>query len=58
MSSSPRIVHVDVIKGCAILSVIVFHIYSDCFPLYLDQLLGRGWNVAVFFVIAGFYKRR
>lgn len=50
-----RNVYVDIIKGWAILSVIVFHIYSDCFPLYIDQLFGRGWNVAVFFVIAGFF---
>ncbi len=58
MLSERRLVDVDIIKGWAILSVIVFHIYSDCFPIYIDQLLGRGWNVAVFFVVAGFYKRR
>ena len=57
MPSEKRLVYVDIIKGWAILGVIVFHIYSDCFPLYIDQLLGRGWNVAVFFVIAGFFIR-
>lgn len=55
MSGRERIVSVDIIKGLAILSVIVFHTYSDCFPLYIDQILGRGWNVAVFFVVAGFF---
>lgn len=55
MLKKERIADVDIIKGWAILSVIVFHIYSDCFPLYIDQLLGRGWNVAVFFVVAGFF---
>lgn len=55
MSGRERIVSVDIIKGLAILSVIVFHTYSDCFPIYIDQLLGRGWNVAVFFVVAGFF---
>ena len=55
MSCRERIVSVDIIKGLAILSVIFFHTYSDCFPVYIDQLLGRGWNVAVFFVVAGFF---
>ena len=55
MPGKERIVSVDIIKGLAILSVVVFHTYSDCFPLYIDQILGRGWNVAVFFVIAGFF---
>ena len=49
-----RVAYVDITKGWAILSVIVFYLYSDCFPLYFDQLFGRGWNVAVFFVVAGF----
>lgn len=55
MLKKERIADVDIIKGWAILSVIVFHIYCDCFPVYVDQLLGRGWNVAVFFVVAGFF---
>lgn len=45
--------HIDIIKGWAMLTIIVFHCSQLCFSGTCAQLLGNHWDVAVFFIIAG-----
>lgn len=47
--------HVDIIKGWAMLTIVVFHCSSGLFPGLVPQLIGNHWNVAVFFIVGGFF---
>jgi fucose 4-O-acetylase-like acetyltransferase len=48
---------VDIIKGWAMFTIIIFHASSGCFYGYVPSLLGNAWNVAVFFIVAGFFLK-
>ncbi len=53
-----RCLWVDIAKGIAIIAVVLLHIdhpWPDCELLPLDLLLGNGWHVNVFFILAGFF---
>lgn len=52
-----RIIHVDIIKGWAILTIIICHVSSSFFPDIVRQLFGNPWNVPIFFVVAGFFLK-
>ena len=49
--------HIDIIKGWAMLTIIIFHVTQSCVSGPLANLLGNHWNVAVFFIIAGFFLK-
>lgn len=49
--------HVDIIKGWAMLTIIVCHVSSSFFPDIARQLLGNPWNVPIFFIIGGFFLK-
>lgn len=55
--SSRRDATIDIIKGWAMLTIIIFHTSSNCFSGMLPLLLGNSWNVPVFFIVAGFFMR-
>lgn len=55
--TTKRIAHIDVIKGWSILSIIIFHADQSCVSGLWANLLGNHWNVAVFFIIAGFFLK-
>lgn len=48
---------VDIIKGWAMLTIIIFHCYATCFPGLLGNFIGNPWNVPIFFVVGGFFLR-
>lgn len=52
-----RYAHVDIIKGWAMLTIIMFHTSTSLFPNITQQLLGNLWNVPVFFIIGGFFLK-
>lgn len=54
-SSIKRESHVDIIKGLAMFSIVVFHCSSGLFSEIVSQLMGNHWNVAVFFIVGGFF---
>ena len=54
-SPSNRESHVDIIKGWAMLTIVVFHCSSGLFPGLIPQVMGNPWNVAVFFIVGGFF---
>lgn len=47
--------YVDIIKGWAMLLVVVFHSSSGLFPNPFYSLLGGGMDVVIFFIVAGFF---
>ena len=49
--------YVDIIKGWAMLTIIIFHCTQTCISNYASSLLGNPWNVPVFFIIAGFFLK-
>ena len=52
-----RYAHVDIIKGWAMLTIIMFHTSTSLFPNITQQLLGNLWNVPVFLIIGGFFLK-
>ena len=46
---------VDIIKGWAMLTIIIFHCSSSCFPASISSLIGNPWNVPIFFIVGGFF---
>lgn len=46
---------VDIIKGWAMLTIIIFHCSSSCFPSPVGSLIGNPWNVPIFFIVGGFF---
>lgn len=52
-----RDTHVDIIKGWAMLTIIVFHCSQTCLHGLLAQLLGNPWNVPIFFIVGGFFLK-
>lgn len=60
MNQRKREVYVDIVKGVAIISVVLLHI-DFLFPKYeflnVDRALGGGWHVAVFFIVSGFFVK-
>lgn len=52
-----RLMYVDVLKGFAIMAVVLFHINFE-FPsskLFNFSILGGMWHVPLFFFISGFF---
>ena len=37
------------------LTIVVFHCSSGLFPGLIPQVMGNPWNVAVFFIVGGFF---
>ena len=52
-----RYAYVDIIKGWAMLTIIVCHASSSLFPDIVRQLFGNPWNVLIFFIIGGFFLK-
>lgn len=52
-----RALHVDIIKGWAMLTIIIFHCSATFFPSITSGIIGNPWNVPVFFIIAGFFLK-
>jgi fucose 4-O-acetylase-like acetyltransferase len=52
-----REAYVDIMKGWAMLIIIIFHCNQACFTGYAGELLGRPWAVAAFFIVAGFFLK-
>ena len=50
-----RQAYLDIVKGWAITTVVLFHVSSSVFNGVLADLLGRYWKLPVFFVVAGFF---
>lgn len=47
--------YVDIIKGWAMLLIVIFHSSSGLFPKMFHSLLGGGMDVVIFFIVAGFF---
>ena len=47
--------YVDIIKGWAMLLIVVFHSSSGLFPQMFHSLIGGGMDVVIFFIVAGFF---
>ena len=47
--------YVDIMKGWAMLTIIVFHCSHNCIQGTVAQILGNPWNVPIFFIIGGFF---
>ena len=41
----------------AMLSIVIFHQSTSLFPEWLANLMMNPWNVAVFFIVAGYYLK-
>lgn len=39
------------------LTIVIFHTSSEMFTGLVPQWLGNPWNVAIFFIIAGFFMK-
>ena len=52
-----RVLHVDIIKGWAILTIIIFHCSANFFPDTISSIIGNPWNVPIFFIIGGFFLK-
>lgn len=52
-----RALHIDIIKGWAMLTIIIFHCSASFFPNTISNILGNPWNVPVFFIIGGFFLK-
>lgn len=52
-----RALHIDIIKGWAMLTIIIFHCTTNFFPDTISSILGNPWNVPVFFIIGGFFLK-
>lgn len=55
--TAKRSARVDIIKGWAMLTIIIFHVNQTCVSGFWANLLGNHWNVAIFFIIAGFFLK-
>lgn len=58
--SKPRENHVDIIKGFAIIAVVLLHInfsFTNNDVVNVYGLLGGQWHVAVFFLVSGFFLK-
>ena len=49
--------NIDIIKGWAMLTIIIFHCSQSLINGDMGQLLGNPWNVPVFFIIGGFFLK-
>lgn len=48
--------YIDIIKGWAIIMVVVFHVASGVFSNFGTNILGGNkWNIAIFFIVGGFF---
>lgn len=52
-----RALHIDIIKGWAMLTIIIFHCSASFFPNTMSNIIGNPWNVPVFFIIGGFFLK-
>ncbi len=52
-----RALHVDIIKGWAMLTIIIFHCSATFFPSNTSGIIGNTWNVRFFIIIAGFFLK-
>ena len=57
MGGHSRDVTVDFLKEWAMLSIVIFHQSTSLFPKWLANLMMNPWNVAVFFIVAGYYLK-
>lgn len=48
---------VDFIKGWAMLTIVIFHQSQSIFPEWIANLMMNPWNVAIFFVVAGYFLK-
>lgn len=50
--------HVDFIKGWAMITIVFFHMSTGLnLGEVISGIIGNPWNVAIFFVVAGFYVK-
>lgn len=54
-TSNVRCKHIDIIKGFAMLSIIIMHCTSSFISRDIGAYIGYSWNVSVFFIIGGFF---
>ena len=52
-----RALHIDIIKGWAMLTIIIFHCSASFFHNTMSNIIGNPWNVPVFFIIGGFFLK-
>lgn len=52
-----RDLSVDFLKGWAIISVVIFHQSTTLFPTWMANLMMNHWNVAIFFIVAGYFLK-
>ena len=52
-----RSIHIDIIKGWAMLTILIFHCSTSFFPDKISGIIGNPWNVPVFFIIGGFFLK-
>lgn len=52
-----RDITVDFLKGWAMLGIVIFHQSSSIFPEWVANLMMNPWNVAVFFIVAGYFLK-
>ena len=50
-----RELHVDFIKGWAMITIVFFHMTTGLKWGVLSEVIGNPWNVPIFFIIAGFF---
>lgn len=55
--SSFRYMYLDIVKGWTIISIVIHHITNNLFSTNVAHLMGNPWNVAVFFVLGGYFLK-
>ncbi len=57
-TSNKRDIRFDIIKGWAMLTIIVFHCSQGCITSnWGGQFIGNPWNVPIFFIVSGFFLK-
>ena len=56
MKKSDRYQYIDIIKGWAMLMIIVFHAHNGMISSSISLFLNQ-WAVPVFFILAGFFLK-
>lgn len=52
-----RLVHIDFIKGWAIFLIVLFHQHNPFSTTFTAWFIGRGYEVPIFFILAGFFLK-
>lgn len=50
-----RLKYIDIMKGWAMLTIVVFHANNCTIGNFAGQVMGSPWNVPIFFILAGFF---